>query len=176
MAIEHEIKLLGIDVDGVTAFFKSIGVAKESSLFFKRNIFETVDQDKDAWIRLRTDGNKTTLTYKKSVSNAVDGMIEIEIIVNDYDDTRELLQAAGLKIKSYQENKREIYQWLGCEISIDYWPQIPAYLEIEGSSIKVVEKCLKELEKFSKKTTSLSTEKVYDSYGIDLTSIAELKF
>ena len=176
MAIEHEIKLLDIDVDGITAFFSSVGVSKESSLFFKRNIFKTVDDDKDAWIRLRTDGNKTTLSYKKSVSNAVDGMMEIEITVSDYDSTRELLLATGLKSRSYQENKRDVYQWMGCEISIDYWPRIPAYLEIEGSSVEMVEKCLKELEKFSKKTTSLSTEKVYRSYGIDLASIPELKF
>jgi hypothetical protein len=43
-------------------------------------------------IRLRTDGKKTTLTVKHIIdSQAIDGMKEREVIVDDFDTTNDLL-------------------------------------------------------------------------------------
>jgi adenylate cyclase class 2 len=77
----------------------------------KRNNFEVVPKTAGKRIRLRQEFGKCTLTYK-SQHNATDPnmMKELEIFVDDFDITKELLEAAGLHSFVYEENYRE--KWL----------------------------------------------------------------
>ena len=52
--------------------------------------------DKDAFLRVRDEGDKVTLTYKQFDSLSVDGAKEIEVEVSDYDKTVAILAQAGL--------------------------------------------------------------------------------
>ncbi|HRJ06246.1 MAG TPA: CYTH domain-containing protein [Candidatus Saccharibacteria bacterium] len=176
MSIENEIKLLGVDVKKVQDFLRDNGVAVDEVLNYRRVVFDTVPTDENAWIRLRTDGHMTTLTYKKTYANAIDGTEEIEVKTDDFERTKSILTAAGLKPRNYQENKREVYHVYDCMITIDFWPLIPPYVEIEGDSVERVQACLDKFEGLYESTTSDSTESVYQSHGIDLRSIDSLTF
>jgi adenylate cyclase class 2 len=66
--------------------------------------------------------------------------------------------------RSYQENKRISYILDDLEIEIDFWPQIPAYIEIEGNSINDVENIVKKLGFNLSETTTINTKKVYKKY------------
>lgn len=176
MAIENEIKLLGIDVKKIRKFLESENITQDKVLNYKRVVFDIVPSDNSAWIRLRSDGKTTTLTYKKSHTDTIDGMQEIEVTTDSFDDTKRLLLAAGLPARNYQENRREVYHAFGCMITIDHWPRIPAYVEIEAETKELVKACLAKFSGLYKSTTSNSTEAVYQANGIDLRSINNLFF
>lgn len=176
MAIEYETKLLGIDPNKIRGMLLKNGATKGESLNFRRIIFDTIPADNNAWVRLRTDGSHTTLTYKKTMTRSIDGTEEIEVNVDDFDHARELLERCGLSSRNYQENKRELFYWYDCEISIDTWPLLDPYLEIESTNTESVEKCLAKFSGYYKEVTTDSTDKLYNRIGLDIKKITQLKF
>ncbi len=177
MHIENEIKVLDIDILAAKKLLDEKGFVHQKDLSFKRYVYDVIPNDPSAWIRLRTDGIQTTLSYKQSVRDTIDGMKEIEVVVDNFKDAHDLLVAAGHAPRSYQENNRSVFLGLGCEVTIDSWPLIPAYMEIEATDKLAVENCLEQLAAVvGLKTTSLPTEQVYKMYGIDLSTIDKLTF
>jgi len=174
MQTEFEIKVLDISVQDMLTTLRSQGLQEESPQDFKRYVYDLPDNK--AWIRLRTDGVKTTLTHKLFEKNAIDGVQELEIEVSDFQKTHELLLLMGLQASSYQENKRRRFTAPDVEVSIDEWPLIPAYLEIEGETQAVVEQYITKLDLQDSRTTSEPTSAVYQLYGLDLTDYPELSF
>lgn len=128
------------------------------------------------WIRLRTNGKDSTLTYKDIVSDKIDGTKEIEIEVSDFDKTNFFLNKIGFRAKAYQENNRILYKCEEVEIAIDSWPLIPTYIEIEGKKQEDVYNMLEKLDLEKEKVTTKNVQAIYESYGIVLDSIKELKF
>ncbi len=178
MHTEKEIKVLDINPEDAEKLLLSLGYVKTEDLSFRRYVYDVMPVNPKAWIRLRSNGKTTTLTFKESVGDSIDGMKEIEVVVANFDDMNEILKAAGHEPRNYQENSRVNYEGKNCTISIDSWPQIPTYMEIESTDIESVNKCLEDLSDLvsGKKTTSLSTEEVYKSYNIELSAIKVLKF
>ena len=176
MSREIEIKLLDINVEEIRTFLKSKDASFDAKYNFKRVVFDTIPTNPDAWIRLRSDSTTTTLTYKCIHSDAMNGTEEIEVTVDSFGDTKELLEKAGLTSRNYQENTREQYFWNDCQITIDTWPQIAPYVEIESTSEELVADCLKRFEGLYGRTTTDSTDKLYADQGINLHDIKELKF
>ena len=176
MNTEFEVKILGINVNKIISKLNSLGARKIGEKQQRRFVYDFTPKKKNSWLRLRTDGQKTTLTLKEIKNHKIDGTKELEISVDNFDATNLLLKKLGYIPKGYQENKRISYTLKDVEIEIDFWPHIPAYLEIEGKSVKDVEKIIKLLGFTLAQTTSINTEKVYKKYGIDLSSIKELKF
>lgn len=177
MQIENEIKVLDIDVTAATQLLIELGFVQKKELSFRRYVYDVIPKDPTAWVRLRTDGTKTTLSFKQSLSDSIDGMKEIEITLDNFSDMHDILTCSGFKPKSYQENNRLVFEGMGCEVTIDSWPLIPPYMEIESNDKTTVEECLKALSGIKhSETTSLSTEEVYKRYGIDLTTIDKLTF
>ena len=142
----------------------------------KRYVYDIIPKEDGKWIRLRTNGRKTTLTYKNVVKTTIDGTKELEVEVSDFEKTNELLENMGIKSKGYQENKRTQYILNGVEIDIDSWPMIPTYVEIEGKNEEEVMNTLEILELPKDKVTTLDVDSVYKKYGIDLKDIKVLKF
>ena len=174
--IEYEIKVLDVDVSQMQRILKKKAFKEVGALSFKRYVFNTASEDENSWIRLRTDGKLSTLTYKRSVKDSIDGVVEIEVSVNDFERTRQLLEHAGLTSKVYQENERLLYGKGDMDVSIDSWPHIPPYLEIEGKNEKEVKMTLDLLNLSSHRTTSLPTSEVYKLYGKNIDSYKVLKF
>jgi adenylate cyclase class 2 len=176
MNIENEIKILEINVSDVDAKLVALGFSKKEPQNFRRFIYDIKDSRGDSWVRLRTDGKKTAVTYKSYEKNAIDGMKEIEIVVDDFDTAHTLLLAMGLVEVSYQENRRQRYTLDETEVSIDEWPLIPVYMEIESATSAEVEKYLGLLKQEGQETTSEPTSYVYKKYGIDLDIYSWLSF
>ena len=103
----------------------------------RRTIFDYEDlrlDKKAAWIRLRDEGEKITLAYKQRSDETIEGMREIEVVVSDYEKTKELLLASGLTIKSEQETTRELWEVGDVQVMLDEWPWLEPIIEIEGPS------------------------------------------
>jgi adenylate cyclase class 2 len=88
----------------------------------------------------------------------------------------DILVHSGIKPKAYQENRRTDFLLGKVTISLDEWPKIPPYIEIEGPNEQSVLEVAKKLGYSKDDLTSLNTKKVYLNYGINLDEISELKF
>lgn len=177
MNIEYEVRILEIDKDKLIAKLESLGAVFKGNYFQKRYVYNTIPKQDGKWIRLRTNGDSTTLTYKSVEKTTIDGTHELEVKVEDFQKTHELLEAAGIKSKGYQENKRIQYVLDGVEIDIDSWPLIPTYVEIEGKDEKSVNDIVDKLELDREKMTALDVQSVYQEiYGIDISTTQVLKF
>jgi len=174
--IEYEGKILEIDVESIKQKLAELGAELKGDFLQKRYVFDTIPFDKNRWIRLRTNGEKTTLAVKEITDDSIEGTKEWEVTVSDFDVTFELLKKIGVTPNRYEENKRIDYSLDDCSISIDSWPQIPTYLEVEGPNKEAVEKCATSLGLDISKLTGLNTKGVYKNYGINLEELKELKF
>ncbi len=177
MKTEYEIRVLNIDKDKIIKKLEILGATKKGEYFQKRYVYDLNPAEENRWIRLRTNGNNTTLTYKNIEKDTIDGTKEIEIEVDDFDKTNEFLERIGFKNKGYQENKRIQYILNNVEFDIDTWPMIPTYLEIEGKNEDEVNKAKLILEIDEPDVTALNCLDIYNNiYGIDITKIKELRF
>ena len=177
MKTEYEIRVLEISKEEIIKIIEEIGGIKQGEYNQKRYVYDLNPVQKGKWIRLRTNGKVTTLTYKDIISNTIDGTKEVEIVVDDFEKTNEFLEKIGFSSRSYQENNRTQYMLNDVEIDIDSWPMIPTYLEIEGKSEDDVLKILNLLKIDKSKVTTLNCDDIYKQiYNIDISKIKELKF
>ena len=177
MNIEYEARILDIDKDKLIKRLKDLNARFVGEFDQKRYVYNIIPKADGKWLRLRTNGKKTTLTYKSVEKNSIDGTKELEIEVDNFENTNSLLELAGIKNKGYQENNRIQYILDGVEIDIDTWPLIPTYVEIEGKSEESVLNIIEILGINDKKITTLDVQSLYkEIYNIDITKIDILKF
>lgn len=178
MEKERELTILDIDVEGFIKHIEELGAKKQGEFLQRRYVFDVKPTNPNKWIRLRTNGKKTTLTIKEIKNrNAIEGTNELEIVVDDFDKTNEILNELGYEARNYQENYRRVYLLNNTEISIDSWPLIPTYAEIEGKTNEDVESVLKLVNTKDYKVTTFDVESIYrEIYGIDIMKVKELKF
>lgn len=177
MHTEYEVRVLDIDTKELIKKLEKLGAKKVAEFDYKRRIYNFNPSVKHKWIRLRTDGKKTTLTIKKLENLEIDGTKEMEIEVSDFAETDNILNELGYKSHTYQENKRTRYILNDVELDIDSWPYIPTYLEIEGKNKKAVEDMIDLLEVDKKKVTSIDVQGVFRTfYNIEISNVPIVKF
>jgi len=147
MKTEHEAKFLNASIAGIRLKLAAANAQLEEPMRLMRRV--TIDtpemKAKDAFLRIRDQGDKTTITYKQFDALSVDGAREYEVDVSDFDEAIALLAAAGLPHGSFQESKRETCTLDGAEVVIDEWPWLQPYIEVEGESeehVRTVSKLL----------------------------------
>ena len=106
MHTEYELRVLEVDKDKVIKKLKKIGAKFCWDQVQRRYVYDFMPKLDGKWIRLRTNGIKTTLTIKDIVSSKIDGTRELEVEVNDFDTTNSILNELGYVPKGYQENRR----------------------------------------------------------------------
>lgn len=136
MKHEYEAKFLAVDVEGLRAKLTELGaVLSFSRTLLTRKIFENDSLTRGAWVRLRDEGSRCTLTLKQVTdATTIDGTTEIETTVGDVHAMGEILVELGLRQVRYQENYREEWQFGEVVFDLDTWPGLPTFLEIEGPS------------------------------------------
>lgn len=175
---EYECTILNIDLAKIISKLESLGAKDKGEFLQRRYVYDFNPVDKFAWIRLRTNGKKTTLAIKRiKDKNAIGGTRELEMEVEDFDTTNEFLYQLGYNYRAYQENRRHSYELNGVSIEIDSWPMIPTYVEIEGSSESEVLNTLHLLDLANAEVTTYDVESIYrEIYGINLLELKEVKF
>jgi len=177
MKTEYEVRVLDIDKLAVIEKIKSLGGKLEDSYDQKRLVYDFNPAQPSKWIRLRTDGIKTTLAIKEVKSDRVDGTKELEVTVSNFDDTAAILEQLGYTPKGYQENRRTHFTLNGIELDIDEWPIMPAYLEIEGRNPEEIDKVIKLLDLDPSKITSKNVQDIFlEDYGGTLDDLRDVRF
>ncbi|MFF0503320.1 CYTH domain-containing protein [Streptomyces fimicarius] len=175
-AVEYEAKYLDVDPAAMAARIAAAGGEHVGGRLMRRYVYDTVPPTEGRWVRLRDDGSLTTLCVKEITSDAIDGTSETETVVGDFETAHALLGRMGVKHRSYQENHRDSWVLDGVRLEIDSWPLISPYLEIEGDCADAVRNAAARLSIAVRELTSENTTKVFARYGIDLESIADLRF
>jgi adenylate cyclase class 2 len=134
MKHEYEATFLAVDVAALQARLRDLGAVQAFPRTpFTRRIFDSDALDRGAWIRLRSEGARSTLTLKQVTDGTrIDGTTEIETEVTDLPAVAEILSRLGLRETSYQENYREEWRWGEIAFDFDTWPGLPTFVEIEG--------------------------------------------
>lgn len=134
MKHEYEATFLSVDVTDLQAKLTGLGAVQAfPRTLLTRKIFENEALEGGAWVRLRDEGTRSTLTLKQVTdSTTIDGTTEIETEVTDLRAMAEILSRLGLAEVRYQENYREEWRWKEMAFDFDTWPGLPTFLEIEG--------------------------------------------
>ncbi|OLT26647.1 adenylate cyclase [Nocardiopsis sp. CNR-923] len=174
--IEYEAKVLDIDSAQMARLILDKGGQDLGEVLQRRYVYDIEPGDASRWVRLRDSGKQVTLTVKEIDSDAIGGTRETETEVGDFATTNSLLGKLGYAPKAYQENRRRSFTLDGARLEIDAWPRIPAYLEIEADSRAEVVRVAALLGYTEADLTGENTTKVYARYGIDLTTLTDLRF
>jgi adenylate cyclase class 2 len=135
MKTEIEVKFVDVDIDEIRSRLQAIGAeCAQPMRAMRRQVFYLVDRSKDAYVRVRDEGDKVTMTYKQFEEAGLHGAKEIEVVVSDFADAIDIISQSGLEQKSYQETRRETWHIGTTEVVIDEWPWLRPFIEIEGQS------------------------------------------
>jgi predicted adenylyl cyclase CyaB len=88
------------------------------------------------YIRIRDEGDVVRLsakTHAREGGNLTDQK-EIDVIVSDFEKTKNIIESMGFIFSKYQETKRELWHYRDAEITIDTWPCLEPFSEIEAKS------------------------------------------
>ena len=73
MHTEYEVRILEIDPEDIKKRLEKVHAKFEWDRIQKRYVYDFIPKLDGKWIRLRTNGDKTTLTIKNLVSSQIDG-------------------------------------------------------------------------------------------------------
>jgi predicted adenylyl cyclase CyaB len=133
MPIELEAKFLEIDRDEMRAKLATLGYLCITPEYLMRRV--VFDMGESQWARVRDEAGITTVSYKRTHDGGrVDGTEEIQIVADSFENAAKLLAAFGLQQKSYQETRREVWVREGVEVTLDEWPALAPFCEIEAPS------------------------------------------
>jgi adenylate cyclase, class 2 len=181
---EIEVKFLNIDPQAMEQKFVELGAKKVFDRIFKSRVFDYPDlrlNSQAAWIRLRDEGDKITLSFKQRQGAQGDGgqtndtgMTEHEVTVSDFEATSNIFFGAGFIQKFYEEKRRIRYMLGDVELDIDYVPLLDPYLEIEADDWAKIDKTIEVLGLDTKDKKIFSAFQVYQLAGINQLDYSEL--
>ena len=176
MNTELEVRLLNIDKKDLITKLEKNNAKFIGDWFQVRYVYDFSPVDPNRWIRLRTNGEITTLTIKEVVDKSVEGTKELEIEVSSIETTHLILEKLGYKRRSIQENKRIRYILNDVEIDIDTWPHLNTYVEFEANSVEKIKEVFKLLELNYEDAITDNAQDIYMNLGYTQEDLNNLKF
>lgn len=164
MQIEYEATFTNINKDEIRQKLKKAGARLINPEFLqKRYVFNLPKSHeiKGGWARVRDEGDKITMTVKVVDGADIENQREATLIVNDFEQSRNFLKLVGFREKAFQETKREIWQLDEVEITIDEWPFLEPFVEVEGKSEAAVKAAAEKIGLDYKKALFCSTDFLY---------------
>jgi len=137
MNIEYEATFFPVDKDEVRERLRRAGAELIRSEFIQKRMNYDLPQGHEingAWIRVRDEGDKISLTLKVVDGNKIENQKEVITEVSDFQATQKFLESIGCRPKAFQETRRELWRLGEVEIMLDEWPWLPPFVEVEGQS------------------------------------------
>jgi predicted adenylyl cyclase CyaB len=137
---EFEAKFYPVDKDKYRVKLQSIGavlvVAERKMLRLVADYRDNPTLGNRECVRVRDEGNLIRLSFKSFADNAkeVSDQKEIETEVDNFSATVKIFERLGLKFNRRQETLREEWNYKGVQVTIDTWPGLLPFTEIEGDS------------------------------------------
>lgn len=139
MNTEYEAKFLSIDVKKLRETLAACGATRVYPEFLmKRVVFDLPKKVVHGWARVRQEADKVTMSVKLFEGESMLDQKEVELTIDNFEQGVVFLEALGMIKKAYQESKRERWNFDGVDVTIDTWPGLSTFAEIEGDSEAVV--------------------------------------
>lgn len=141
---EIEVKFFPIDIAEMRTKLETAGASLKSPMrLMRRKVYggEANPSMDCTYGRVRDEGDIITMSAKYSAqNNSITSQKEAQIIINDFEKGTQVLECFGLVPTDYQENRRETWQLAdGTLVELEDWPDLPSYLEIEGTSVEALQ-------------------------------------
>ncbi|MGC8496343.1 MAG: CYTH domain-containing protein [Candidatus Micrarchaeia archaeon] len=183
MAKEIELPIYGVDPEYVRARLGLIGAKLVGKHQFRRVNFQVKKPAEDAsgeyhtkWIRVRTDGKKSTITLKEQNGKGIGGRLEYEVEVSDFEQAVKIVHRLMPDAEyDYFENYREEYALGEFTIELDKFPMLEYSMEIEGPSEESVKELYRKMDIKGaiEGNKSIPTEEYYRIHGFDYSKLQE---
>lgn len=151
MQAEIEAKFLDVNIDDVRTRLEGVGATLKRPMRDMRRVLIEEEHHiaERSFLRIRDEGDQVTLTFKRKNAerghDTVTSTHEIETTVGNFDAAVQIFSEAGWRPQSYQESRRETWQYDDVVVTIDEWPWIKPYVEIEGGSEDAVRRAAAKL-------------------------------
>ncbi|MCL2017406.1 MAG: CYTH domain-containing protein [Alphaproteobacteria bacterium] len=187
MVKEIELKFYPVDKDEIRGRLSAAGFRLDAPEFMMtRATFDAPPHLGKSWGRVRTEKDRVTMSIKCVDSLCLTGTSEWQVVVNSFDAAVGFMSAAGFRKKAIQENTREIWIRESVEATIDTWPGLDPYIEIESEAsdediaVAAVYKAVSDLG-FNKDdamfgSSDLVYEKILGIPSHDICSLPEITF
>lgn len=170
MKTEYEATFPEINKKEIRERFRKSGAKLLKPEFLQKRVVFNLPKGheiKGGWLRVRDESDKITMSLKVVTGGKIENQKEICLKVDDFKKAESLLIAIGCKEKAYQESKRELWSFGSVEITIDTWPFLESFIEIEGRSEKAVKEASHRLGFDYSKALFCSIDTLYGrKYGI----------
>jgi adenylate cyclase class 2 len=172
MAKEHEIGLLDIDVAEAKRRLRQLGATYKGHVKYSRIEFKLGGDlgRVHSWGRVRTDGKSTVITVKKYLGKTKP-MEEDEVSTDSFEGAIRIMSKLVKSELFYFETERYKYKLDKADITIDRWPKIPYFMEIEGPSMKYVEDMYRKLGIKGRYVGNVTADGVYKIYGLEYKAV-----
>lgn len=137
MKIEYEATFTNVEKDMMRDKLKEAkAVLLRPEFMQRRTVFHLPEGNHvtGGWMRVRDEGDKITMSVKVVDGDQIEDQKEACLTVDSFDEAEIFLTTIGCKQKSYQETKRELWLLDGVEVTIDTWPFLETFVEIEGET------------------------------------------
>ena len=178
MKKEIEATFLSVDKNSMRAKLKEMGFElKTPEYLMRRKTFDFPNTSfgQKKWGRIRQESDKVTMTVKEVRGSGINDTYEVELVVNDFDTAASFFEACDIPAKAFQENMREVWEHDEVEVTIDTWPGLNPFVEIEAATEDIVRKVSGELGFDFEKAVFGSIDLVYEKeLGIPAETIIRL--
>ena len=148
MKIEYEATFPDVDKREVREKLLAVGATLVKSEFLQKRVVFNLPKGHEipgGWVRVRDEGDRITMSLKVVDGEHIENQKETCLTVDDFDEAVNLLLSLGCEKKSYQETKRELWTLGGTEVTIDEWPFLRPFVEVEGQSEESVKQVSEKL-------------------------------
>lgn len=165
---EIELKILEIDPEEIKRKLNKLGAEKIQDVDIHALHFDYPDghiKKNDQLLRVRQIGGKVELCFKgSSQSEQFRNAEEIEVITTDFEKTITILERVGLNKIFEMKRRRESYRIGKTRFEIDYYPNLPPFVEIEAPSEEEIEGFVRKLGFTMEQTTNMTGTQVIKYY------------
>lgn len=171
--VEHEVKVLDIDVLQLRTKLEEIGAIKIYDDIRTIMALDTEDRmflnKKDKLIRLTDEGNiKVTMHVNQSNPKIKEA---IKFKTSRMKETLDFFKEMGIMPISKVKARRMSYELGKIDFDIDKFPKIPAFLEIDIENLKdegyTIDSLLEKLDLQKNRVVTMGTEDIHKLYNLD---------
>ncbi len=170
MGKESEIEILDVDRKEVVRRLRELKARHEGVHRFRRMEFLIRGNihGKHSWMRVRTDGKETTITLKETQGRGgYTSMKEYEVTAGDFGDAVRIMCKLSDSKPIYWENDRDAWRLGDAYVTIDKWPGIPAFVEIEAPTMRRVKEVYRLMNIKGRFVGNEPIHTIYRRYGLD---------
>lgn len=175
MEVEYEATYENINKDEMRERLKSAGAELVRPQFHRHNKnfhFPPTIGVKGGWIRVRDEAGHITMSLKIVDGEGIERQKELKLEIDNFDAAVEMLEIMGCTVRAQQESLREIWKLHDVDITLDEWPFLEPFVEIEGMSEQAVKEVSELLQfDFSKALFDSVDAQYSKKYNISLDAV-----